>query len=1325
MLSFGSTANKNNQYILNALDKSQAIIEFEPNGTIVRANENFLQSMGYQLKDIQGRHHSIFVESEYANSAEYQAFWHKLNQGEFHSGEYLRIAKGGRLVFIQASYNPIKDKNGKLLKVVKFATDITEDKLQSLDNQGQISAINQAQAVIEFNLDGTIITANDNFLTTMGYNLEEIKGQHHKMFVEPNEVDSAEYQAFWNELAAGKFQQAEYKRLAKNGREVWIQASYNPILDFNGKPFKVVKFATDVTVQKLNNANFAGQIAAIGKAQAVIEFNLDGTILNANDNFLTTTGYQLDEVQGKHHSMFVEPSYAASSEYQAFWQRLAQGKFEQAEYKRLAKGGREIWIQASYNPILDLNGKPFKVVKFATEITKQKMQTADFNGQLQAISKALAVIEFNLDGTIRYANDNFLNAMGYALDEIKGQHHKLFVSADYADSQEYADFWASLARGEYQQAEYQRYAKGGKEIWIQASYNPIFDMNGKPFKVVKYATDITQQKLKNAYYRGQIKAISLSQAVIEFEPDGTIVTANDNFLSAMGYELAEVQGQHHKIFVEPSYAQSAEYLAFWQSLARGEYQQAEYKRYAKDGSEVWIQASYNPILDVNGKVFKVVKYASDVTEQKLRNANFTGQIEAIGKAQAIIEFELDGTIITANNNFLSALGYELSEIQGKHHRTFVKPEFAHSIEYRQFWDSLAQGQYKQGEFERISKDGKEIWIQASYNPILDMNGKPFKVVKYAVDITEQKMRNADFSGQIAAIGKAQAVIEFDLDGTIRSANDNFLNALGYKLEEIQGQHHSLFVESQLATSFEYKDFWARLAKGEYQQGEYKRMAKGGREIWIQASYNPILDMNGKPFKVVKYATEVTDDKLRNANFSGQIAAISKSQAVIEFNMDGTIITANDNFLQAVGYSLAEIQGKHHSLFVEAIYGNSTEYKQFWQQLNQGQYQSGEFKRINRNGEEVWIQASYNPILDLNGNPFKVVKYATDITGRVKAINATSVALQALEKGRLDSLIDIEFIPEFEQLKQAVNSTVNRLAATVGQISNASSKVTSGIEEIAQGNINLSQRTEEQASSLEETASSMEEMTATVRQNADNANVATELATVAQQKAKQGGQVVERAVTSMNEINDSSKKIADIIGVIDEIAFQTNLLALNAAVEAARAGEQGRGFAVVAGEVRNLAQRSAEAAKEIKDLIRDSVTKVEDGSRLVNESGNTLNEIVSAVEKVSQMIADIAVASKEQSAGIEQVNKAVAGMDEMTQQNAALVEQASAAGSAMAEQARTMQDLISFFSLNQQGRSHDLAVPARQVTSSVKSASSVEGFSAQALAFSQEEEWEEF
>jgi methyl-accepting chemotaxis protein len=553
-------------------------------------------------------------------------------------------------------------------------------------------------------------------------------------------------------------------------------------------------------------------------------------------------------------------------------------------------------------------------------------------------------------------------------------------------------------------------------------------------------------------------------------------------------------------------------------------------------------------------------------------------------------------------------------------------------------------------------------------------------------------RRADLEGQVAAIGKAQAVIEFNLDGTIVKANENFLNAVGYTLAEVRGKHHSMFVDPVYRESAEYRAFWAKLARGEFDGGEYRRIGNGGREIWLQATYNPIFNGRGQPFKVVKYATDITAAKERRANAEGQLAAIDKAQAVIEFNLDGTVRTANDNFLRAMGYTLSEVKGQHHGLFVEPAYRESAEYREFWAKLARGEYDAAQYKRIAKGGREVWIQASYNPILDATGRPMKVVKYATDVTEQVRfaqqlrsAVAETQAAATAASNGDLTQRITVEGkTGELATLSKSVNSLIDTLTSLVSQIKTAAETVQGGAEEISSGNSNLSHRTSEQAASLEETASSMEEMASTVKQTAVNAAEANQLAIEACAKAESGGSVVGSAVKAMSGINAASSKIADIIGVIDSIAFQTNLLALNAAVEAARAGDQGRGFAVVASEVRNLAGRSATAAKEIKALIQDSVSRVAEGSRLVDESGSTLTDIVSAVRKVTSIVAEIAAASREQSSGIEQVNKAVTQMDEATQQNAALVEEAAAASHAIVEQVQSLNGLISRYRLTDHG-----------------------------------------
>lgn len=582
-----------------------------------------------------------------------------------------------------------------------------------------------------------------------------------------------------------------------------------------------------------------------------------------------------------------------------------------------------------------------------------------------------------------------------------------------------------------------------------------------------------------------------------------------------------------------------------------------------------------------------------------------------------------------------------------------------------------------------------LYFQLNVTALLDDDDNTIGSMVEWNDFTKSKWDETDFKGQLTALDKAMGVITFNMNGTISDINQNFLDVVGYDRDEVIGKHHKMFVSEDLANSQEYIDFWAKLNRGEYDSGEYKRVGKKGEDIWLQASYNPVFDIYGKPYKVVKYATDITKTMLANSEVAGQLAAIDKAMGVISFNMDGTIIDINQNFLDVVGYDRDEVIGKHHRMFADESLANSNEYKEFWAKLNRGEYDAGEYQRVGKAGKDIWLQASYNPIFDLNGKPYKVVKYATDISDQKQLqltisnmFESVQTVMNAMADGDLTQYVEGEYHDEFAVLQSAVNSTISKMAETVTNINDAAASISTGASEISEGNTDLSQRTEEQASSLEETASSMEELTSTVRQNSDNARQANTLAASSREEAEKGGSVIKEAIAAMAEISASSRKVSDIIGVIDEIAFQTNLLALNAAVEAARAGEQGRGFAVVASEVRNLAQRSASAAKEIKELIIDSGEKVKEGSMLVDESGRTLEEIVNSSKKVGDIISEIAAAGVEQTQGIEQVNMAVTHMDEMTQQNAALVEQAAAASESLDEQGKNLERLMAFFNVGQ-------------------------------------------
>ena len=451
----------------------------------------------------------------------------------------------------------------------------------------------------------------------------------------------------------------------------------------------------------------------------------------------------------------------------------------------------------------------------------------------------------------------------------------------------------------------------------------------------------------------------------------------------------------------------------------------------------------------------------------------------------------------------------------------------------------------------------------------------------------------ELKGTVEALNRSQAVIEFEPDGTIITANENFLAALGYSLAEIQGRHHGMFVDPKERESAEYRGFWAALKRGEFQVAEYKRVAKGGREIWIQASYNPIKGADGATLKVIKFATDVTERKMRDADTRGQIEAIGKSQAVIEFNLDGTIITANENFLATLGYRLDEIQGRHHSMFVDENERTGAAYRGFWEALRRGEFQAGQYRRVGKGGKEIWIQASYNPIFDLSGKAFKIVKFATDITRKT-------------------------------QLQREIDRDLGVIADA---ITTADEQITGAASASEQTSVNV-----------QAVASGAEELQTSIAEISRRVTDASKISAQAVDQSRRTNEIV-------TGLSSSAGRIGDVVNLINTIAAQTNLLALNATIEAARAGEAGRGFAVVASEVKSLATQTSKATEEIGGQIaavqsatNEAVGAIGDISKTIDTINEISETIAAAVEEQNAVTKEIASNMQTASAGVRAISE---------------------------------------------------------------------------------------
>lgn len=718
-------------------------------------------------------------------------------------------------------------------------------------------------------------------------------------------------------------------------------------------------------------------------------------------------------------------------------------------------------------------------------------------------------------------------------------------------------------------------------------------------------------------------AVDSSFAFIEFDPSGTIITANSNFLHTMGYSLDQIRGRHHRIFVQPEYANSFDYSRFWEDLKAGRAQNGEFKRLKSNNEEIWLQAVYSPVKNDEGQVIKIVKIATDITPQKIITLNAQGLKATVDTSFAQIEFDPKGIILDANPNFVKTLGYSSAkELIGNHHGMFVDPEYRNSSEYRKFWENLENGITHEGQFKRITKDGKEVWIQAAYTPVKDSDGKVIKVIKIASDITDQMFANINMAALKSTVDASFAEIEFDAKGNILDVNDNFVSTLGYNnAKEIIGNHHAMFVDADYKRSAEYARFWEDLGNGITQEGQFRRITRDGRPVWIQAAYTPAKDKTGKVFKVIKIATDITAQKTAaietekaNTEIMRVIMAIAEGDLTQRFSIETT--DEFKVFANSLNTATANINGllNNISQIANLVASSAEELLTKGEQMKNTTQEVASATQQMAEGAQQQAQQTDESSKLIDG----VLKSANEMGRKAEVINS------AAERGQKSASEGL--------------STIRKVVENMSEILNSASTTSNSINVLAQ-------RSEEIASTL-----------SVITDIASQTNLLALNAAIEAARAGEAGRGFAVVAEEIRKLAEGSRKSAiDIEKVVKEV--QKDITSAGKSIETME-------VSVKSG---NIASREAEIV--FQNIEKTSTETLDLSKEIVDATGTQKESISSTVKNIEKIV----VVAEETASGTEQIassgKELSQGMNEVT-----------ATSKDLADVANQLQDSISKFKL---------------------------------------------